>query len=339
MCDKIAVIHSRKNTQSQEQSLTVGRTGYKRFGLFLTVVWPFSVLPAHFPLPTPYGIHPDWPLPRGVCLAGLWPCLLPASMQAKPAQASLPAEKPAQATEPSPASALPEGAATLADSRAVVLPSHAEAVIQRHGRAGLMTLRGVESEGSVGMGVRRDEVVESARLRLVFTFSPALLPALSHLKVLFSEELLQTLVLDKDKLGRAQTVELNIDPRYFTDYNRLRFQFIGHYTMECELPTHTSLWASISNESSLDLSLRKVPLRNDRPCCLCRFRSAGWPHRRVAGDFWCATQFGVGQGGWLGSRVDGVLAAYRGHKFPVLDNRLPPRHGVVLATNANRPAF
>lgn len=38
--------------------------------------------------------------------------------------------------------------------------------------------------------------------------------------------------------------------------------------------------------------------------------------------------------GWMG-----VLAAYRGHKFPVLDNRLPPRHGVVLATNANRPAF
>ena len=189
-------------------------------------------------------------------------CLLPASMQAKPtAQASLPAEKPAQATEPSPASALPEGcAATLADSQAVVLPSRTlKLSFKDMGQAGLMTLRGVESEGSVGMGVRRDEVVESARLRLVFTFSPALLPALSHLKVLFNEELLQTLVLDKDKLGRAQTVELNIDPRYFTDYNRLRFQFIGHYTMECELPTHTSLWASISNESSLDLSLRKVP--------------------------------------------------------------------------------
>ena len=37
----------------------------------------------------------------------------------------------------------------------------------------------------------------------------------------------QTLVLDKDKLGSPQTVELPIDPRYFTDYNRLRFQSSG----------------------------------------------------------------------------------------------------------------
>lgn len=270
-------------------------------------------------------------------------CLLPASMQAKPtAQASLPAEKPAQATEPSPASILPVGgAATLTDSQAVVLPSRTlKLSFKDMGQAGLMTLRGVESEGSVGMGVRRDEVVESARLRLVFTFSPALLPALSHLKVLFNEELLQTLVLDKDKLGRAQTVELNIDPRYFTDYNRLRFQFIGHYTMECELPTHTSLWASISNESSLDLSLRKVPLRNDLALLPLPFfdpqdgRTVELPVIFGAPPSLGLVKAAGSVAGWMG-----VLAAYRGHKFPVLDNRLPPRHGVVLATNANRPAF
>lgn len=122
-----------------------------------------------------------------------------------------------------------------------------------------LTLRGVESEGSIGVSVRRDELVEAARLRLTFTLSPALLPGLSHLKVMLNDELLQTVVLNKEQLGTPQTVELDIDPRYFTDYNRFRFQFIGHYTTECENPNHSSLWASVSNDSTLSLSLRQLP--------------------------------------------------------------------------------
>ncbi|MBP8204835.1 MAG: cellulose biosynthesis cyclic di-GMP-binding regulatory protein BcsB, partial [Giesbergeria sp.] len=74
-----------------------------------------------------------------------------------------------------------------------------------------LTLRGVESEGSIGVSVRRDELVEAARLRLTFTLSPALLPGLSHLKVMLNDELLQTVVLNKEQLGTPQTVELDID--------------------------------------------------------------------------------------------------------------------------------
>jgi hypothetical protein len=126
-----------------------------------------------------------------------------------------------------------------------------------------MTLRGVESEAGVGAGVRLDEIVETATLRLTFTLSPALIPTLSHLKVILNDETLQTIVLNKERLGSPQTVELNIDPRYFTDYNRFRFQFIGHYTLECEMPSHSSLWATISNTSQLELSLRQIALRDD----------------------------------------------------------------------------
>jgi hypothetical protein len=208
------------------------------------------------------------------------------------------------------------------------------------GQGSFMALRGVESEGAVGFGVRRDELVESAKLKLVFTFSPSLLPALSHLKILFNEELLQTVALDKDHLGSAQTVELNIDPRYFTDYNRLRFQFVGHYTMECELPTHTSLWATISNESRLNLSLRQVPLSNDLAVLPLPFFDRRdtkpielpfvYGHAPSQGLLKAAGSVA----GWMG-----VLAAYRGHHFPVLDNQLPARHAVVLATNDNRPDF
>lgn len=203
-----------------------------------------------------------------------------------------------------------------------------------------IALRGVESEASVGVGVRRDEAVESARLRLTFTLSPALIPVLSHLKVMLNDETLQTLVLDKERLGTPQTVELNIDPRYFTDYNRFRFQFIGHYTMECETPNHSSLWATISNESQLELSLRQIPLRDDLALLPAPFFDPR-DNRPVSLPFVYGDKPSTGTlkaSGSIASWI-GMLAGYRGNQFPVFENQLPRQHAVVLATNNNRAAF
>ncbi|GDY35145.1 cellulose biosynthesis cyclic di-GMP-binding regulatory protein BcsB [Acidovorax sp. NB1] len=208
------------------------------------------------------------------------------------------------------------------------------------GMARPIALRGVDSEASVGVGVRRDEAVETARLRLTFTLSPALIPALSHLKVMLNDETLQTLVLDKERLGTPQTVELNIDPRYFTDYNRFRFQFIGHYTMECETPNHSSLWATISNESQIELSLRQIPLRDDLALLPAPFFDPR-DNRPVNLPFVYGNKPSKGTlkaSGSIASWI-GMLAGYRGNQFPVFENQLPRQHAVVLATNDNRPAF
>lgn len=203
-----------------------------------------------------------------------------------------------------------------------------------------IALRGVESEASVSMGVRRDEMVEAAKLRLTVTLSPALIPSLSHLKVMLNDETLQTIALDKDRLGTPQTVELNIDPRYFTDYNRFRFQFVGHYTLECETPTHSSLWATISNESQLELTLRQLPQRDDLALLPSPFFDAR-DTRPVTLPFVYASQPSTGTLKAAGSIASwfGMLAGYRGNQFPVLENQLPRSHAVVLATNDKRPAF
>ena len=203
-----------------------------------------------------------------------------------------------------------------------------------------IALRGVESEASVGVGVRRDELVEAAKLRLTFTLSPALLPTLSHLKVMLNDETLQTIVLDKEHLGTPQTVELNIDPRYFTDYNRFRYQFIGHYTMECETPNHSSLWATISNESQLELSLRQIPLRDDLALLPAPFFDPR-DNRPVHLPFVYGNKPSTGTlkaSGSIASWI-GMLAGYRGNQFPAFENQLPSQHAVVLATNDNRPTF
>jgi hypothetical protein len=203
-----------------------------------------------------------------------------------------------------------------------------------------LSLRGIEGEASASMGVRLDEVVESARLHMVFTLSPALLPTLSHLKILLNDEMVQTIAVDKDKLGTPQSLDVVIDPRYFADFNRLRFQLIGHYTLECEAPNHTSLWASISNESYLDLSLRQLPLKSDLALLPAPFFDPR-DNRPLDLPFVYGAQPSNGVLKAAGSVATwmGMLAAYRGTRFQALENTLPDRHAVVLASNQNRPAF
>ena len=203
-----------------------------------------------------------------------------------------------------------------------------------------LTLRGLESEGGIGVSVRRDELVEAAHLRLTFTLSPSLLAGLSHLKVMLNDELLQTVVLSKEQLGAPQTVELEIDPRYFTDYNRFRFQFIGHYTMECENPNHSSLWASVSNDSTLSLSLRQLPQRDDLALLPGPFFDPR-DNRAVQLAFVYPHQPSMAMLKASGSVASwlGMLAGYRGNDFTAFENTLPERHAVVFATNDQRPAF
>ncbi|MDD5481187.1 cellulose biosynthesis cyclic di-GMP-binding regulatory protein BcsB, partial [Rhodoferax sp.] len=131
------------------------------------------------------------------------------------------------------------------------------------GAAQPLVLRGVQGDASVDLSVRLDELVERAQLHLSLTLSPALIPYLSHVKVFLNDEVLHTIAVDKDKLGVPIPVDLALNPKYFKDFNKLRFQLIGHYILECEFPFHSSLWAEISNESYVDLQLRQLPLAND----------------------------------------------------------------------------
>jgi len=273
------------------------------------------------------------PVFSALLAAGLWS--LPASLAGVHA-----AEQTANPPAANVATADAVGIGALRSATALPSVRRVTMSLKDMGQSGQMNLRGVDGLGDVGFGLRRDEMVESARLRLNYTLSPALLPQLSHLKVLFNGELQQTLSLDKGKLGSAQTAEFDIDTRLFTDYNRLQFQFIGHYTLECEMPSHTSLWATIANDSRLELSLRHVPLRNALALLpLPFFDPQDTRPLNVPMVFGGTPSLGLlkasgSVAGWLG-----VMASYRGHRFPVLDNQLPARHGMVFATNDNRPGF
>ncbi|THB83609.1 cellulose synthase regulator BcsB, partial [Pantoea allii] len=128
---------------------------------------------------------------------------------------------------------------------------------------GSMTLSGTRTSGQIEFGVRSDEVVTRALLNLTYRPSPALLPVLSQLKVYLNDELIGLITITPDQPGKEIQTQLAIDPHYIADFNRVRFELVGHYANICENPANSTIWLDIGKESGLDLTLQKLPLKND----------------------------------------------------------------------------
>ncbi|STQ44666.1 Cellulose synthase regulatory subunit [Ewingella americana] len=123
-----------------------------------------------------------------------------------------------------------------------------------------MTLRGFKPSGVIEFGVRSDEVVTQSTLNLQYTPSPSLIPVQSHLKVFLNDQLMGVQTIEKDQLGKPNQLKMAIDPRYITDFNRIRLEFVGHYQNVCENPANSTLWLEVGKGSSLSLTVQKLPL-------------------------------------------------------------------------------
>lgn len=161
--------------------------------------------------------------------------------------------------------ALSSGAACAESAPAVAATgsNNYTVTLKQLGRNYPMSLRGVESSDSVSFDVRADSIVTGAKLNLQYTYSPALLEELSQINVIINDEVAASLPLPKDKAGQLQQHVVDIPAHLITEFNRLSLQFIGHYTMSCEDPQHTSLWAKISNATSLSIDVSPLGLPND----------------------------------------------------------------------------
>lgn len=231
--------------------------------------------------------------------------------------------------------------APAAASAPLILPTHTlNKSLFNLGLEHALTLRGTDSSGQVNFGIRQDEVVESASFHLEYTLSPALLPQLSHLQVLLNGQMVQSIGLPQAQLGKPQSIDIPIDARFFTDYNKLEIRFVGHYTLECENPGNSSLWAQVSNESRLQITLRQVKLPNNLAQLPLPFfdpRDTG----KVQTHFVFSETPSLGglkaagvMAGWLGAKAD-----FRSSQIQVLNNQLPNGNAIVFASAQDAPAF
>ncbi|MEN9868887.1 MAG: hypothetical protein RL748_4477 [Pseudomonadota bacterium] len=191
-------------------------------------------------------------------------------------------------------------------------------------------LRGVDGSASLPFSIRSDEVVVGAKLKFEYHYSPSLIPELSHLQVMLNEEIVAVYPLPKDKNLKNQR-EIEIDPRLFTDYNKLRFALIGHYTYKCEDPMHTSLWLNLSTQGKLELALAPLAQTNDL-----KYLPVPFFDKRDNNALRLPFVF-AGQPSFTSLKAAGIvaswfggLASYRGSEFPVSIDTLPPGNAVVV---------
>ena len=203
--------------------------------------------------------------------------------------------------------------------------------LKQLGRNYPMSLRGVESTDSVNFDVRADSIVTGARLNVQYTYSPALLAELSQINVLVNDEVAASLALPKDKAGQLQQQMVQIPAHLITEFNRLSLQFIGHYTMSCEDPQHSSLWAKISNASELGIDVSPLVLPDDLAIMPLPFfdrrdaRALDLPFVFAAAPDNATLEAAGALSSWFGAQ-----ASYRGARFTSAFNQIPASGNAVV---------
>ena len=258
---------------------------------------------------------------------------------AQPAPVPAPEPVPAQDVAAAPAPAPTDPAASSAPSAA---SSTRTQTLRDLGIDYEITLRGIHGNAGVPFGVRTDELVNQAQLHLRYSFSPALLPDLSHLKVTVNGVTVATLPTPTADAGKSLSADIAIDPRVVSDYNQINLELIGHYTRDCEDPDHSSLWANIdAANSTLTLTTTPVALADNLALLPVPFFDAH-DVRPLVLPFHFAQRpdNATLQAAGIVSSWFGALAGYRGASFPVTTGTLPATGNAVLfATPDSLPAL
>jgi cellulose synthase operon protein B len=203
-----------------------------------------------------------------------------------------------------------------------------------------LQLRGTDGQNGVPFSVRSDEVVTGAVLHLIYSYSPSLLPSISQLKVLVNGEVAATLPVPREQAGILVARDVSIDPRFITEFNHLNVQLIGHYTQQCEDPSNSTLWATVSNASSLDLTYASLESKPDLASLPVPFfdrrdvRRLELPFVFAQKPSAATLEAAGAVASWFGS-----LSGYRGAVFPAqIDNVPLSGNAVVFATSDQHPA-
>ncbi len=216
--------------------------------------------------------------------------------------------------------------------------SHYTYTLEELGALSPIELRSVDGRRNMLFSMRSDEFVSAAKLKLNYAWSPALIPELSHLKVMLNDELMTSLPLPHENYN-GKTGEVALDPSMFIDFNKLTLNLIAHYTRDCEDPVHSTLWANVSNLSKLELTVRHLKLPNDLALLPAPFFDR-LDNAKLMLPVVFPSQPGndVLHAAGVVTSWFGALSSYRGAQFPVLLNTLPKGNGIVMVAGSAPPA-
>jgi cellulose synthase (UDP-forming) len=206
------------------------------------------------------------------------------------------------------------------------------------GAHGPMTMRGTSEIQGVLFGVRADEVVMAAELTLSGALSPALIPEYSNVNITLNEQYIGTIPADRDHPSFGP-LHLKLNPVIFQDNNRLNFRFTGRYTNGCNDPLSGLLWATVSDASTLTLTLARLPPQRNLSQMPLPFFDPREGQTLVLPFVLPETAGNTTlQAAAIVSSWFGRLAGFRGARFPVTPT--PPAQGnaVMILVGQDRPA-
>ncbi len=200
-------------------------------------------------------------------------------------------------------------------------------------------LHSIDRQHNIYFTLPQTHVVRTATMHVYYAFSPALIPQLSHLKLILNGTLFATIQPTPGKFGGSdpsdQQADFNIPPELLVHSNTLTIEFIGHYTMGCEDPANTSLWARVQRNSYLDIRGDLLPLADDLKQLPIPFVDpAVIQPPSIPVVFPAQPSFKAIQAAGIVTSYFGLVSESRPVRFPVRIGAIPQGNAIVIAENA-----
>jgi cellulose synthase (UDP-forming) len=235
-------------------------------------------------------------------------------------------------------------AAASDDRDAPVTPGHYQDTFTL-GDAGSpqVELHGIDSQHSIYFTLPETHVVRSAKIHIYYVFSPALLPQLSHLKLILNGTLFATIQPTPGQVGGSDSndaeAEFTIPTDLLVHNNTLTIEFIGHYTMICEDPANTTLWARVHRTTFLDIRGDLLPLADDLKQLPIPFLDpAVIQPLSIPVVFASTPSYKAIQAAGIVTSYFGMISEGRPVRFPVHIGAIPTGNAIVVAdSSANLP--
>jgi cellulose synthase (UDP-forming) len=215
-----------------------------------------------------------------------------------------------------------------------------------------IVLHGVDASDSVRFALPRTQLVKTATMHLRYHTSPALLPSLSHIKVTLNGTVFATIPVTQPAAApppnpapAANTPHsennsllestIAIPAELLAPNNELTFEFIGHYAMKCEDPAHSTLWAHIDNNSTLEFAGTLIPLEDNLKLLPAPFYDAKINLRPVIPIAFLTqpSPKALEAAGIIASWF-GMLADSHPIRFPVSIGAIPPGNAILIGESA-----
>ncbi|HUB00970.1 MAG TPA: UDP-forming cellulose synthase catalytic subunit [Terracidiphilus sp.] len=205
-------------------------------------------------------------------------------------------------------------------------------------------LHGIDSMHTIYFTLPETHVVRSAKIHINYAFSPSLLPQLSHLKLIMNGTLFATIQPTPGQMGGSDShdaeAEFSIPPELLVHNNALTIEFIGHYTLTCEDPSNTALWARVHRNSFLDIRGDLLPLADDLKQLPMPFLDpAVVAPLSIPVVFPSAPSYKAIQAAGIVTSYFGLISDARPVRFPVHIGAIPPGNAIVVTdTPSSLPA-